>query len=140
MRLAACAALLLAPLVLAGCNQQQPAANDDMKKDLDQLVQASRDLLQTAKDNAASSKATSEDVKALSGRLDKLNQDVSAALAKQKRGALYLALDQDAACDNDDSCMNTARAICNRINYPNGLTSKVIPGVRPTLHALVCYD
>ncbi len=133
------AALLGATFLLAGCNQQ-PTANDDMKKDLDQLVAASKDLGQTAKDVANSTKATGDAVKALSGRLDKLEQMLEAGLAKQKRGALYLALDEDAACDNDESCINTARAICAKISYPNGITSKIIPGVRPALHALVCFD
>jgi hypothetical protein len=79
-------------------------------------------------------------VRALGDRVDKLDQKLSAALAQQKRGAIYLALDEDASCDNDQGCTNTARAVCKRINYANGLPSKVNAGIRPTLHALICYD
>lgn len=135
----AAAGLILA-LLLAGCNQQKPAANDEMKKDLDQLVQASKDLTQQAKDTATSSKATTEAVKALSDKLDALQKAVTGGFAGQKRGALAITLDSDTECKNDESCENTARAICNKINYPSAVTSKYTPGVRPTLHSLICYD
>lgn len=141
MRLTRSAALLLVISSLAACNGQQASSdNADTKKALDQLVQSSKDLNQTAKSAADSAKATSDDVKAMSGKIDELNKSLSASLAGQKRGALYLTLDEDAVCDNDQNCANTARAVCNKINYPNGLTSKFTAGLRPTLHALVCYD
>jgi PBP1b-binding outer membrane lipoprotein LpoB len=140
MRHVILAAMTALSFALSGCNQQQPAANDEMKKDLDQLVQGSKDIGQSAKDIANATKASAADIKALAARIESLEKSLSGELAKQKRGAIYLTLDADAACDNDEQCVNTARAVCNRINYPNGLTSKVNPGVRPTLHSLVCYD
>lgn len=131
----------LALLALGGCNASQPGqAGDDMKKALDQIAQNTKDTSAQAKDLAGSAKTSSEDLKALSGRVDELQRSLSAALAKQKRGALYLQLDVEASCDNDEKCENTARAVCNRVNYPNAITSKFTPGVRPTLGSLVCFD
>ena len=128
-------------LALAGCNGSQTGqANDDMKKALDQIAQNTKDTAAQVKDLAGSAKTSSEDMKALSGRVDELQRSLSAALAKQKRGAIYLQLDVDASCENDEKCENTARAVCNRVNYPNAITSKFTPGIRPTLGSLVCFD
>lgn len=135
-------ALALASLLaLAGCNGSQTApASDDMKKALDQIAQNTKDAAAQTKELAGSAKASSDDIKALSGRVDELQRSLSAALAKQKRGAIFLQLDVEATCDNDEKCENTARAVCNRVNYPNAITSKFTPGVRPTLGSLVCFD
>lgn len=128
-------------LALAGCNGSQTGtANDDMKKALDQIAQNTKDTAAQTKDLAGSAKTSSDDIKALSGRVDELQRSLSAALAKQKRGAIYLQLDVEASCDNDEKCESTARAVCNRISYPNAITSKFTPGVRPTLGSLVCFD
>jgi hypothetical protein len=140
MRQATQAALLGLTLLVGGCNQQQPAANEDLKKGLDQIVASNKEIAAATKDTSGAAKSTTDAVKDLAGRIDKLEQTMAAGLAKQKRGALYLALDDDAACDNDSACVNTARAICNKVDYPNGMASKVIAGVRPTLHSLVCFD
>ena len=140
MRVPNLAVLSCLGIMLAGCNNQPANGNADAKRDLDQLVQTTKSLNDAVGGIASSSKATADDLRALGGRIDELQKSVTDALGRQKRAALYLALDSDAACDNDDSCANTARAICARINYPNALTSKYTPGVRPTLHALVCYD
>ena len=132
---------LLALLALAGCNGSQTGqAGDDTKKALDQIAQNTKETAAQTRDLAGSAKTSSEDLRALSGRVDELQRSLSAALAKQKRGALYLQLDVEASCDNDEKCENTARAVCNRINYPNAITSKFTPGVRPTLGSLVCFD
>lgn len=128
-------------LALGGCNGSQTGqAGDDMKKALDQIAQNTKDTAAQTKDLAGSAKTSSEDMKGLSGRIDELQRSLSAALAKQKRGAIFLQLDVEASCDNDEKCENTARAVCNRINYPNAITSKFTPGVRPTLGSLVCFD
>lgn len=132
---------LLALLALGGCNAGQPGqAGDDMKKALDQIAQNTKDAAAQTRELVGSARTSSEDLKALSGRIDELQRSLSAALARQKRGALYLQLDVEASCDNDEKCENTARAVCNRINYPNAITSKFTPGLRPTLGSLVCFD
>lgn len=128
-------------LTLAGCNGSQTGqANDETKKALDQIAQNTKDTATQTKDLAGSAKTSADDMKALSGRVDELQRSLSAALAKQKRGAIYLQLDVEATCENDEKCENTARAVCNRVNYPNAITSKFTPGVRPTLGSLVCFD
>ena len=88
-------------LLLAGCNQQKQTANDDIKKDLDQLVQASKDQTEQAKDAAQSSKATADAMKGLSDKLDALQKAVTTGFSGQKRGALAITLDADTECKND---------------------------------------
>ena len=132
---------LAALLLLAGCNGSQTGqANDEMKKALDQIAQNTKDTATQTKDLAGAAKTSGEDMKALTGRVDELQRSLSAALAKQKRGAIFLQLDVEASCENDEKCENTARAVCNRIAYPNAITSKFTPGLRPTLGSLVCFD
>ena len=127
--------------LLCGCSQgDQKAQNEDLKKDLDQLVQASKQSAAQMGDLVNASKSTSDGVKILVERVQSLEKTLSGALAQQKRGALTLTLEVDSACENDEQCVNTARATCNRINYPNAVTLRFTPGIRPTLHSLVCYD
>ena len=134
-------AVLGLSLMLAGCNgNREPASNEDLKRGMDQLVQASKDQTSQLRDIASSDKTTADTVKLLTTRVESMERNLSVALSQQKRGALYLSLDVDASCDNDEQCMNTARGLCNKINYPNAITSKFTPGIRPTLHSLVCFD
>ena len=128
-------------LLLAGCSGGQKASSDDeMKKALDQLVQTSKEQVAQAKEGANAAKSTNDGVKALVERVGALEKSMATALAGQKRGAMVVTLDVDATCDNDEQCVNTARAMCNRINYPNAVTLRFTPGLRPSLHSLVCFD
>lgn len=140
MRTAFRAVALTAALLLAGCQNGQQNASEDMKKDLDQLVQTSKDMTAPVKEIAAGSKASTDALKALGAKLDEMHKDLAKALAQQKRGALYLALDVETLCENDEQCTNTARAVCNKINYPNAVTSRFTPGLRPVLNSVVCFD
>ena len=76
----------------------------------------------------------------LIARVDDMHKDVAGLLAKQKRGALALQLETETVCDNDAQCVNTARAVCNKINYPNAITARFTPGIRPVLNSLICFD
>ena len=135
----ACAALAVA--MLGACSQgQQGSSSDEMRKQLDQLVQTSKDTAAQTHELVNASKSTNEALKGLVDRVQSLEKSLSGALAQQKRGALLLTLEVDATCDNDEQCVNTARATCNRINYPNAVTLRFTPGIRPTLHSLVCFD
>jgi hypothetical protein len=139
-RAAFLASALAATAGLAACQNKEAAENDEIKKQLDQLVQTTKDLAGPVREIAGASKTNADAVKALAGRVDEMHKDLAAALAKQKRGALSLTLDVETTCDNDPQCVNTARALCNRINYPNAITSRFTPGVRPVLNALICFD
>ena len=139
-RPAAFAALAAAALLLAGCNNRDSKTDDDLKRQLDQLVQVSRDQLAAEKDAGMSSKSALDELRKVSARLDEMEKLVREASTSQKRAAIYLPMESDTVCDNDASCTNTARAICNKVSYPKGITSRYTPGTRPTLNAVVCFD
>jgi len=133
----------VATLALAGCNaggSSSSQGNEDTRKALDALNANLAQISTQLRDGATANRATAEDVKTIAGRLAELQKAVSDGLANQKRGALYLRLDVEAPCENDDQCAATARSVCDRINYANGITSRFTPGPRPTLGALVCFD
>lgn len=134
-------ALAAATLLLGGCgNGQQQAQNDDLKKSLDQLVQTAKEMSPQVKEIANGSKATDDALKTLTNRIDEMHKDMALLLSKQKRGAVAVQLESETVCDNDAQCANTARAVCNRINYPNGITNRFTPGIRPSLNSLICFD
>lgn len=139
-RPAAILALAAAAIVLAGCNNRDSKTDDDLKRQLDQLVQVSRDQLAAEKDTGLSAKSALDELRKVSARLDEMEKLVREASTSQKRAAIYLPMEAETVCDNDASCTNTARAICNKISYPRAITSRYTPGTRPTLNSVVCFD
>lgn len=139
-RPAAIVALTAAAILLAGCNSRDSKADDEQKRQLDQLVQVSRDQLAAEKATGMSAKSALDELRKVSARLDEMEKLVRETSTSQKRAAIYLPMETETVCDNDASCTNTARAICNKISYPKAITSRYTPGTRPTLNAVVCFD
>lgn len=134
-------AAVTATLLLSACNEPKaPAAGDDAKRSLDQLVEISREAAGSAKETAAQARSLLEEVRKLSTKVDGLEKAAASAEANRKRGAIVLALETETLCDNDAACTNTARAICNRISYPNAVAARFTPGNRPVLNSVVCFD
>ena len=134
-------ALLAVMLLLSGCNQaQQPASNDAVKQSLDQLIQIERESAGSTKEAAGSAKSALEEIRKLTGRVEAIEKAMSSAASAQKRAAIYLPLEAETECDNDALCNNTARAVCNKVNYPNAVPSRYTPGTRPVLNSVVCFD
>lgn len=132
-------AALLATLAL-GLSSCNPNAStppyNNLKLSLDQLVAIAQDIQASGKDVAASARSSAEQVRVLAARIEALEK----ALARQKRAALFLPLEAETVCENDALCTETARVICNKINYPNAVPSRFVPGNRPVLTSVVCYD
>ena len=126
------AAALAGALLLSGCNQgQQPASNDAVKQGLDQLIQIERENAGSSKEAAGSARSALDEMRKLTARIEALEKTVSNGLSGQKRAAIYLPLEAEAVCDNDALCNNTARAVCNKVNYPNGNPVEIHPGHAP---------
>lgn len=135
------AAALAILAVLSGCNPgTPPTASDETKRSLDQLVQVSREGSAADKETATATKGLLDEVRKLSGRIEALEKAVTAAESSRKRGAIALPIDTETTCDNDSTCANTARAVCNRVGYPKAIASRYTPATRPTLQAVVCFD
>ena len=126
---------------LASCNERPPpAGNEELKRTLDQLVAIERDSLASIKESAGASRAAVEEIRKLTSRVEALDTSIRTTLGGEKRGAVHLPMEVETACDNDALCNATARAVCNRVNYPNGLPSKFTGGARPLLNSVVCFD
>lgn len=134
-------AVLGTAALLAACNKgQEPAANEELKRSLETLTRSAGESAAASKEAAGAGKGTAQEMRAVSGRIEALEKSLTKALAEQKRAAFAMTLANEVPCENDETCTATARAVCNRINYPNAMTLKYMPGVRPTLTSFVCFD
>ena len=138
-------ARLVVPLALAvglaACNpNSSPPPNDDLKRTLDQLVSIERETQGSVKEASGGAKAAVEQMRALTARVEALEKTLATTLSGQKRGAIYLPMEAETVCENDILCNNTARAVCGKVSYQNGVPSRYTPGTRPVLNAVVCFD
>ena len=128
----ACAAAIVAVIVLVGDVTDSGLKGRD---GLRELLATARDTNAATKEAAAAARSGAASLRQMSDRLAALE----AALASSKRAAIALNLDVDTTC-GDPECEATAKAVCARIGYPNGVTSRFTGGPRPALHSLVCFD
>lgn len=129
----ACAAALVAAFLLAGDVAESGLKGRDTLRD---LTTAAKETSVATRETAVAAKAGAAALKQMSDRIAALET----ALASSKRAAIALNLPVETACGNDPECEQTARTVCSRIGYPNGVTSRFTAGPPALLHALVCFD